>query len=153
RGLDDRKSWDLALEPGGAELKTPGESGYLTPHHTPEEPFRWIAEDGRGEGQADYRTASEAIRLLEQRHDRPFFVAVGFVRPHTPYVAPRSCFDRFPTDRMPLPSQSPLGRKGVPPLAFQGGGAFGRDDATTREAVRAYNASVCFMDAQLGRIL
>jgi len=41
----------------------------------------------------------------------------------------------------------------VPPLAFQGGGAFGQDDATTREAVRAYNASVCFMDAQLGRIL
>src|SRR5262249_46462423 len=97
----------------------------------------------------------EAIKLLEQNKEKPFFLAVGFYRPHTPYVAPKRYFDMYPLDRI-QPAKVPASYKeGVPAFAF--GSARKEQETMTdqqrREALQAYYASITFMDAQVGRLL
>ena len=61
---------------------------------------RWRAAEGGDEAQADGMLAAEAVRLLEKKHDRPFFISVGFHKPHDPFVAPKEYFDRYPLDKV-----------------------------------------------------
>ena len=96
--LDDYKSWDLAINPRGRDREihnrifslTPGQFGGV---------LSWLADDGRDEEHTDGIGATEAVRLLERfkRTGESFFLGVGFYRPHTPYVAPKAYFDRYPT--------------------------------------------------------
>ena len=59
-------------------------------------------EDGpEGEYLTD-RLTSEALATIRRMKDRPFFLAVGFYRPHTPYVAPKPYFERYPENEMPV---------------------------------------------------
>ena len=60
-------------------------------------------EDGLD--QADYMVATKAIELLKQRKEagKPFFLAVGFVRPHFPMVQPKKFFDMYPQEKMKIP--------------------------------------------------
>ena len=101
--------------------------------------------------------AAEAVRLLERfkRTGESFFLAVGFYRPHTPYVAPKSYFDMYPRDRIELPTLSDADRSRTPEAAYRS--ALEEQDAMTddqrREAIQAYWASITFMDAQVGHVL
>ena len=62
---------------------------------------RWLAAEGGDEDQPDGQIARDAVRLLEEQHrDRPFFLAVGFHKPHDPFVAPKKYFDLYPLDEM-----------------------------------------------------
>ena len=86
---------------------------------------------------------------------RPFFLAVGFYRPHTPFVAPRGYFDLYPTDEMPVVAGVGEDHGDLPAAALQSGTK--EQDAMTdgqrREARQAYLASISFMDAQVGRVM
>jgi len=99
--------------------------------------------------------ANEAIKLLEQHKDKPFCLAVGFYRPHTPYVAPKKYFAMYPTDEVPVEKVPPDHKKNVPAPAFASGRK--EQDAMTdqqrREARQAYHAATTFMDAQVGEVL
>src|SRR4029079_11390849 len=101
--------------------------------------------------------ATEAIRLLERfkREARPFFLGVGFYRPHTPYVAPRKYFDLYPADRIKLPSLSGDDQSRTPAPAYASAKKEQdtMTDAQRREAIQAYHASISFMDAQVGRVM
>jgi iduronate 2-sulfatase len=153
-GLDDPPSWEKVVNPRGRDRDdedrifslTPGQFGGTV---------SWLAADGTDEEQTDGIGAAEAIRLLEQNRDRPFFLAVGFYRPHTPYVAPKKYFDLYPADRIRLPEVSEDERDRAPALAF--GSAKpeqGRmTDQQRREAIQAYYAATTFMDAQVGKVL
>ena len=68
----------------------------------------WYPDDTPDEEQTDGIGAREGVRLLERsaRNKQPFFLAVGFYRPHTPYVAPKKYFDLYPPDRITLPALS-----------------------------------------------
>jgi arylsulfatase A-like enzyme len=155
-GLDDIQSWDEGGEPHNPPPpRTPQEN-----ERRREQADRWLAVEGEGENQPDYRTASRAIRLLEQYRQRPFFLAVGFVKPHVPLIAPRKYFDLYDAAEISLPpdfAPKPTVRAGVPATALTPNGDLfiGREatDAAAREAIAAYYASVSFMDAQVGRVL
>ncbi len=153
-GLDDLKSWDFVVNPAGRDKAeenriftfTPGSYGGT---------LSWLAADGADEEQTDGLAATAAISLLEQHKDKPFFLAVGFYRPHTPYVAPRKYFERYPPDGITLPLLSAEDQSRMPAAAFASAKPEQEtmSDAQRKEAIQAYHASVTFMDAQVGRVL
>ncbi len=115
----------------------------------------WKAAEGEDEDQPDGQNARAAIRFLEQRRDRPFFLALGFQKPHDPFVAPKKYFGLYPVDSIKLP-QDPAGREPDLPRAIGSGWKTAFDkftDRERREFKRAYYAGTSFMDAQLGKVL
>jgi len=94
------------------------------------------------------------VKELEAHKDGPFFLAMGFYRPHTPYVAPHRYFDMYPTSEIALPVNTEEDRADVPPVAL----TIKREqsdmtDDQRREAIQAYHAATTFMDAQVGKVL
>jgi uncharacterized sulfatase len=115
-----------------------------------------LAAGGTDDEQTDGLVAAEVIKLLEANKDKPFFLACGFYRPHCPYVAPKAYFDLYARDRVKLPEEPADHRKYIPPPALASVNPyplFGVPEEKAREALRAYRATVSFVDAQLGRVL
>jgi len=153
-GPDDPQSWDHTFNPPGAEFKTPGEEHNPTPERG--QGFRRVLGNGEGVEQADYQSADEAIRLLREHKtdEKPFFLAVGFIRPHVPDIAPRRYFEQFEVEKIALPNVPADDRDDIPPAAFMDAKRYwNMSDADCRESIRAYYACVSFMDAQAGRVL
>ena len=125
----------------------------------------------------DGMIAREAVRTIQRLAaedsgaDAPFFVAVGFHKPHLPHVAPKRYFDLYPAENVSLPP-SPRAPRGAPEWAWNKCGewlaypdvknktsamGFSReqpvDDEYAREQRRAYFATASFADAQVGRVL
>jgi arylsulfatase A-like enzyme len=101
--------------------------------------------------------AKTAIDWLERRDaSRPFFLAIGFHRPHLPLVAPARYYDLHPLDTITLP-ESPADDEADIPLPARNGAVPGYALSATpdqrRAAIRAYLAAVSFMDAQAGRVV
>jgi iduronate 2-sulfatase len=101
----------------------------------------------------DGHTARRAAQVIEQHRDRPFFVAVGFVRPHGPWMAPRRYFDLYPPSGVTLPRQVASDLDDVPRVALKRGAEPSIPAAKRQEALAAYYACVTFMDAQVGVLL
>lgn len=155
--LDDFPSWGLVVNPRGRDREVEDRIVALKPGSFGGT-LSWLAdEEGTDEEHTDGIGATEAIELLEKfrRDERPFFLAVGFYRPHTPFVAPARYFDLYPSGDIALPGLSADDRARVPALAY----ASARPeqdratDAQRRAAIQAYHASTSFMDAQVGRVL
>lgn len=154
--LDDYKSWDLAINPRGRDRDglervfslIPGQYGGT---------LSWLSDEGADAEQTDGIGAAEAVRLLERvgKEARPFFLAVGFYRPHTPYVAPKKYFDLYPVDAIRLPALSADDKARRPEAAYASAKKEqdAMPDAQRREAMQAYYASTSFMDAQAGVVL
>ena len=153
-GLDDPSSWEHVVNPIGRDKReedkiftfTPGSFGGT---------LSWLAAEGTDDEQTDGIGAGEAIKLLEQVKDRPFFLGVGFYRPHTPYVAPRKYFDLYPPERIELPALSADDTSRSPAAAYLSSKKEqdSMTDSQRREALQAYWASITFMDAQVGRVV
>ena len=115
------------------------------------------------EGMPDEQVADWAVERLRQKHDKPFFLAVGFVRPHVPYTAPKEFFEMYPLESVAMPAVPPDEMDDVPLLgkAMALGTLQGGDHRNVleigpnywREMVRAYLACVTFVDAQAGKVL
>jgi iduronate 2-sulfatase len=155
-GLDDKPSWQLVVNPKGRDVT----DEKLITNPTPQKPvsaaLSWLAADGSDEEQTDGMIATEAIRLLEKHREEPFFLGVGFFRPHTPFVAPKKYFDLHPLDSIRLPEAPADDRDDIPVAAFAHNNPipnYGLDELTCRKALQAYRASVSFVDAQIGRVL
>jgi len=100
--------------------------------------------------------ATEAIRFMQQSRQRPFFLGVGFFRPHTPYIAPKKYFDRYPLETVALPYSPPADREDIPTAAFAHNcpiANYNLPQAKLLKATQAYYACVSFIDAQVGRLL
>ncbi len=160
-GLDDPPSWEKVVNPRGRD-KDDEEKGLiftLMPNAKGSARFggvlSWLAADGTDEEQTDGLIATEIVKLLEANRDRPFFLACGFFRPHTPYVAPKRYFDMYPPASFRLPEVPADHRKVHPAPAFAS--ARKEQDAMSddqrRQALQAYHAATTFMDAQVGRVL
>ncbi len=153
-GLDDADSWDYVVNPAGRDKAEENRVFSLIPGSFGGT-LSWLAAEGTDLEQTDGLVATAAISLLEEYRDRPFFLAVGNFRPHTPYVAPRKYFDLYPTDRISLPVLSADDQKRIPAPAYLSAKKEQETmtDALRREAIQAYWASITFMDAQMGRVL
>ena len=115
------------------------------------------------EGMPDEQIAAWAVDRLRQQHDEPFFLAVGFVRPHVPYTAPREFFDRYPIESVIVPEvpademdDIPVWGKAMAYGTIPGGdhrNVLDVGPSYWREMTRAYLACVSFVDAQAGKVL
>ncbi|MDX2037972.1 MAG: sulfatase [Isosphaeraceae bacterium] len=153
-GLDDAPSWHEVVNPIGRDKTDEARVFSINPKAGLGGTVSWLAADGTDEEQTDGKGAAAAIELLEKSKAGPFFLAVGFYRPHTPYVAPKPWFDRLPLEQVSLAQVCPTGREGIPAAAFNAREPHnGMSVATQREAKRAYLASIAFMDAQVGKVL
>jgi iduronate 2-sulfatase len=153
-GLDDPPSWMAAFNPRGRDRFDEPKIFTLTPGQFGGTPS-WLAADGEDDEQTDAIGAHMTIQLLQllsQNKDKPFFIACGFYRPHTPYVAPKKYFEMYPPDKMPV-AHTPSGDLDDIPLAALTSRRTDMDEKLQREALQAYFASVSFMDQQVGKLL
>ena len=107
----------------------------------------------------DGRVAAEAVRVLGEVQDQPFFLAVGFWKPHAPFNAPKKYWDLY--DRAKLPPLEPARPEGAPEIAFHDGrevrglppNQVTFTPAQAAEIRHGYFANIAYMDAQLGKVL
>ncbi len=125
---------------------------------------RWAAVAETEEAQLDdTRVANVAIAELQAlaQQGRPFFLACGFSKPHSPLVAPQRFFDLYDGVPIDLPvdfAVRPTVPAGFPEGAIRPNNAdlFVRRDASPEEAramIKAYLACVSYMDWNVGRVL
>ncbi len=119
----------------------------------------WVAVEADcedGSDQADHLVAQKAIDLLRERKEagKPFFLGVGFFRPHYPMVAPKRFFDMYPHETLEVPSLIPGDLDDIPPVGQASTGDGLNDSKEGRQRMwQAYYASTTFMDEQVGRVL
>jgi iduronate 2-sulfatase len=153
-GLDDPPSWDMVVNPRGVDRDEEGVLTNLTPDRGLGSSLSFYASPASDEQHTDGKVATETIKLIERHRDRPFFIAAGFYRPHCPFIAPRKYFDLHPLDRIPAPRFSPDELALVPRAAlWMDKPHWGLSAEAQREAIRAYYASISFLDANVGRLL
>jgi iduronate 2-sulfatase len=109
----------------------------------------------------DGRTANQAIESLRANKDKPFFMCVGFAKPHLPFAAPKRYWDLYRRDQFEVPERTLPAD--APSLAFTVWGELRSylgmpkegplSDVQTRELQHGYAASVSFADAQVGKVL
>ncbi len=157
-GHDDPASWDRTFNPIGRDKHDEDKIFSLRKGQFGGT-MSWLAADGEDEEQTDAIAALKAIEYLEEhaKSKEPFFLAVGFYRPHTPYVAPQKYFDMYPLDEIQVP-QVPKGYLDTLPKPARQSLLRKRDQVNlkpelARQAIQAYYASITFADAQLGRLL
>jgi len=111
---------------------------------------------------ADVKNARQAVELLTRwaSSGKPFFLGVGFYKPHVPLVAPKRFFDLYPPEKMPLPpdfAPTPTADDSVPRYALRHNLDLFYEERPTperaRAAIAAYYACTTFMDEQLGHVL
>jgi uncharacterized sulfatase len=157
-GLDDPPSWDHFVNPAGRD-KTVLESDIInyTPRRGLGSAMCFLSDKkGKDEEHTDGKVALEAIKLLEKHKDKPFFIAAGFYKPHTPYVAPEKYFGLYPMDQIRLPKVPADQQKTVPRPALASTTPwpyFGIKPDQARECKQAYYAAISFVDAQIGKLL
>ena len=159
-GIDDADAWTE----GGEKRTFEGAiSDRKPPVNQKQNSDRIVVLDGDGESHQDYKTATRAIDYL-QRHgksDKPFFLACGFTKPHSPPTAPKKFLDMYDPKSVPLPSDfqpRPTVPEGFPKpsLNARNGDLFVDRDASpeeAREVIRAYWASLTWTDWNLGRVM
>jgi iduronate 2-sulfatase len=157
-GLDDPPSWNEFVNPAGRD-KTTLELDIInyTPTRGLGSAMAFLADkQGTDVEHTDGKVANEAIKLLEAHKDKPFFIAAGFYKPHTPWVTPKKYFDLYPMDEIALPKISPETPKQYPAPSLASTTPwpyFGISSEQARECKRAYYAAISFVDAQIGRLL
>lgn len=125
----------------------------------------WEVTDSPDNAYADGRIADISIKRLQEakeRKDTPFFLAVGFVKPHLPLTAPKKYWDMHDPSKFELAKVRKM-PEGAPPYAGKTGGEIANyepvpddgtvDDETARKLIHGYYAATSYMDAQLGRVL
>ena len=122
----------------------------------------WGAFPDSDEEMPDHQVANWAIERLHQPHEKPFFLAVGFVRPHVPLYVPQKWFDLFPLDQIVLPEVPADDLDDVPAIARRIhemprypsiDWLRANNDEQFRKCVQGYLACVAFVDHEVGRVL
>ncbi len=110
----------------------------------------------------DGQVADQALEVLRKVKDKPFFLAIGFRRPHLPFSAPKKYWDMYNRENIAIPVQRTIPQN-IPPYAahkneeLRGYTDIGRNslitDAKTQELLHGYYAAISYTDAQIGKVL
>ncbi len=157
-GADDPASWNQVVNPAGRD-KTALENDILIyPPTTALGSSMSLLADrtGKDEEHTDGKVATEAIKLLDANKDKPFFLAVGFYKPHCPWVAPKKWFDMYKVEDEVLPPIADDWKSTVPAAVYDTGVNWPYHGVTAeqaRECRRAYHATISYVDSQIGRVV
>jgi iduronate 2-sulfatase len=161
-GADDPASWTERFNSPGPEWKAAGDGETLEGNPDGKRPvvggntFVVVEADGDDLVHSDGKTAQKAVDLLRQHKDERFFLAVGFVRPHVPFVSPKKYYQPFlPYSEMVLPPKIAGDWDDIPKpgINYKTSLNMKMDIRRQKKAVGGYFASVSFMDAQVGTVL
>ena len=179
-GTDHERSWSEAFNTHALETLTPGKVVNYTdrkaPEIYPEERSKWLAAKADGNRykmpspvRGDYAvvevddssahllpdtiTADKAIELLRDRATKsePFFLAVGFVRPHFPFVSTHSSLRSYHAKGLAVPELPTNDHADMPPQSF--GKLLSFETEETQQLRRGYYGAIGYMDSQFGRLL
>ena len=157
RGFEQDSAWDQRFPLPGVQIPD-------LPVHTGQNfnglnIWHWdwggipVAEEKTDDGQV----VSFAAEFLAQKQKKPFFLALGLYRPHSPWYVPQKYFDALPLDSIKLPEVKADDLDDVPVVAKahlkEGYHKLIVEKNLWKDAVRAYLANVAFCDVMLGRIL
>jgi arylsulfatase A-like enzyme len=123
----------------------------------------WEAPDLPDNEFVDGKIAEKAVETLNQVKGKPFFLAVGFTKPHLPFVAPKKYYDLYkgkdikPITGEQLPTRAPWQSHNSDSKELRGYSSMPQHGALSLEEAYeltlAYNACVSFVDAQIGKVL
>uniref|UniRef100_UPI0040489B27 sulfatase n=1 Tax=Mariniflexile sp. TaxID=1979402 RepID=UPI0040489B27 len=157
---DDETAWD--------EIWTPAPGNYLLDSNinvakgTRGMPYEMADVDDNA-----YRDGKLAIKAIQdlnklKNSDKPFFLAVGFFKPHLPFTAPKKYWDMYNYDDISLPKNY-LQPNSTPKEAFNKFGELRNykdipaegpvSDEMGRKLIQGYYASVSYVDSQIGRVI
>ena len=161
---DDRVSWSVeSFKPKGRNYQLP-ENQNLNNSKDGTKAAAYESADAPEELYSDWQIADAAIQSLSQKSksEDPWFLAVGFLKPHLPFVAPKKYWDLYDRDQIELASFQGLPAD-APAYALQSSGelrAYSNipsqgpiPDSVQRELIHGYLAAVSFTDHQIGRLL
>ncbi|MGH7959141.1 MAG: sulfatase, partial [Opitutaceae bacterium] len=161
-GADDPASWTEKFNSPGPEWRAAGKGETLEKNLDGKRPvvgfdtFVVVEAEGDDLVHSDGKTAAKAVELIAKHKDKPFFLAVGFVRPHAPFVAPARYFEPFlPYEKLALPEKIPgdwddIPKPGIP---YKTSASMKMDVRRQKKALGGYYASVAYIDAQVGKVL
>lgn len=160
-GADDPQSWTERYNSPGPEWKAPGKGETLEGNPDGKKPvvggntFVIVQADGDDSVHSDGKTATKACELIHKLKDRPFFLGVGFVRPHVPFVSPRKYYVPYPFAQMELPPKIQNDWDDIPKagINYKTSRNMKMNVVQQKKAVSGYYAAVSFMDAQVGKVL
>ncbi|RKD86024.1 sulfatase [Mangrovibacterium diazotrophicum] len=160
-GAEDPASWTEKYNSQAPEWNAAGEAELVqgNPDGSIERKGGNVMTIVKAEGDdlvhADGKTAETACELIRKHKNEKFFLAVGMVRPHVPFVAPKSYFDPYPFEKIQLPKKVEFDWDDIPERGINYvtsvNGQMSVDQQ--KKAIAAYYASVSFMDAQVGKML
>ncbi len=161
-GADDERSWTERFNSPGPEWKASGDGETLEGNPDGKRPvvggntFVVVEADGDDLVHSDGKTAAKAVELIRQKRDQPFWLGVGFVRPHVPFVSPRPYYEPFkPFSSMVLPPKVKDDWNDIPKagINYKTSLNMKMDLRRQKKAMGGYYASVAYMDAQVGKVL
>jgi iduronate 2-sulfatase len=158
---DDLPSWTTRMKKAD-DPSMPDRAGkpYSTIHRVHSD--RIIVLEGDGEADPDFISADQTVAKLREfaKSEKPFFMSCGFVKPHSPPAAPQKWFDSLPLSTIPLPADFKPEADATPEfpaMALPPNGDLFIDrkatEITAKEMIQAYQASVKWMDWNIGRVL
>lgn len=149
---NDPQGWDEVYACGPTAIGETGEKRNMSGGSL--KWCEWMAANGTDEDLQDGQNARKAVEFIKSKKDKPFFLAVGFHKPHDPFIAPKKYFDMYPLEicnppivpagwtppyKHTLPNESAIFNKFT--------------DQDKREFLRSYYACTTYMDAQLGKLM
>ncbi|WP_417851517.1 sulfatase [Thalassoglobus sp.] len=173
--INDEKSWSVPFHPDKVIDYVLPEStnGELTKEEAlfSNQPARglprgaaWEKADVEDGAYADGRIAAEGIQRLQnyEKNKKPFFLALGFTKPHLPFCAPKKYWDLYDPAKLPL-AKNTHPPKGAPKFAGKTLGELNQykpipdspplSEEMVRTLIHGYYASMSYMDSQVGRVL
>ncbi|WP_419194037.1 sulfatase [Novipirellula herctigrandis] len=143
---------------------TASKSGIINGRQSPdfvskESKLSWGPTKKPFEETVDYRVADWAGKQMEREFDKPFLMAVGFIKPHLPWIVPQEFFDRYDLASLNVPEiqeddlNDILNPNGQPAYEPTGEYKWIKKHGLEKEAVQAYLASISYVDSCLGMVL